>query len=298
MSSYKKKVAMAAALNAAVCVGSSSAFVVSTRSRHSSSQLLPRISSSFPAPMTLRMSSDDVDVEALMAAAAKAREEARQLAAELGKDFDKDFGGSSKAPTEVLQQNLSPEEISTALSSVQFDDMSSVSSLDDLTSSGKILLWKAARGNRASPGMSGTEPYTVNLNTLESRTGGKLTPTSLGIGGEADVSLEDFQDATIAVVAGSTVSAVASLVFLPENVGATLCYFLALVPILWIGIGSSAPGILAGLIMSVRGGTDGGEDRLDRVCRHEAGHFLCGYLLGLPIRSYSIDDATGVPKVE
>lgn len=35
----------------------------------------------------------------------------------------------------------------------------------------------------------------------------------------------------------------------------------------------------------------------DRICRHEAGHFLCGYLCGLPVKSYQLNDK-GYPSVE
>jgi len=291
------------AVTAALLVTSSSkyssGFVSTVRHQHR------RISSHSPLSPTsksysvLRASSENDEVATLMAAAAKAREEARQIAAELGKDFDKDFAGVAKKSNEVVKkQDLSAEEICSSLSSVKFEDISSVSKLDDLTSSGILSLWKAASGSRASPGLSVTEPYAVSLSSLESRSGGVLTPSSLGIDGEMDVNLDDFKDATIAVVLAASVGGVASLVFLPDNIGATLCYFFALLPILWIGVGSSAPGILAGLIQTVRGGNDGVQERLDRVCRHEAGHFLCGYLCGLPIRSYSIDDATGVPRVE
>merc|ERR1712176_1158809 len=36
----------------------------------------------------------------------------------------------------------------------------------------------------------------------------------------------------------------------------------------------------------------------ERICRHEAGHFLCGYVCGLPVKSYQTDPDTGVPCVE
>jgi hypothetical protein len=84
---------------------------------------------------------------------------------------------------------------------------------------------------------------------------------------------------------------------LPENIGATFCYFFALIPILWLGLGSTAPAIIANLIASTKGTKDDQEQRIERIVRHEAGHFMAGYLCGLPVKSYSILDE-GVPCVE
>ena len=53
----------------------------------------------------------------------------------------------------------------------------------------------------------------------------------MGISGEMDVSLDDFKDATIAVTLGSTILAIGSLAVLPPNIGATLCYLFALIPV-------------------------------------------------------------------
>lgn len=91
---------------------------------------------------------------------------------------------------------------------------------------------------------------------------------------------------TLYVTGGSTVLGIAALAFLPENIGATVCYLAALIPILWLGIGSTAPAAIAGLIASVKGGSDD-VSKVDRVCRHEAAHFLVGYLCGLPIANYA-----------
>ena len=49
-------------------------------------------------------------------------------------------------------------------------------------------------------------------------------------------------------------------------------------------------------IAAVKGQKDD-VDRKERVCRHEAAHFLCGYMCGLPIADYITTDEN-IPRVE
>jgi len=129
---------------------------------------------------------------------------------------------------------------------------------------------------------------------LEQRTG--LTAESLGLD-DTSVSLDDFKYATLAVTLGSGVLGVLSLAFLPPNIGATVCYAFAVIPILFLGIGSTAPQIIANAIASIKG-TDTGSNvsQQERICRHEAAHFCCGYWCGLPIKGYSVSE--GIAQVE
>ncbi len=48
----------------------------------------------------------------------------------------------------------------------------------------------------------------------------------------------------------------------------------------------------------MKGTADSAETKARRICAHEAGHFLCGYLCGLPIKRYTVDEKTGFPCVE
>lgn len=245
------------------------------------------------------MSDTQTEVEKLRAAAAKAREEYEQLSKANGKEVNK---GTAAATVEV--KNLSVNEVKTIADKINFgagDAASQAQALDGLVDSGDFSLWKSAvrRGaTSTTSAMSKLVPFDVSLGALETRTDGKVTGPALGIGGEDDVSFEDFQDLTIQVVLGSTALGIASLALLPDNVGATFTYLFALIPIGFIGIGSTSPGIIAAAIKGIRGESADDSDQRERVCRHEAGHFLCGYLCGLPVKNYAIADTTGVACVE
>lgn len=70
----------------------------------------------------------------------------------------------------------------------------------------------------------------------------------------------------------------------------------AIIPVLWIAVGSSAPGILAGLIETVRSTKEDKDTKRKRVIAHEAAHLICGYYAGLPVVDYKVED--GEPRVE
>jgi len=235
------------------------------------------------------------EIAKLRAAAAKAREEANALSKELGKEIvDDSAGKASKGP---IVKERTASEVLSLISDVNFGDGDATfqnEKLDSLVESGDISLWKSA----AKSTSTALRTFPVTLNFLEMRSDGKLTGESLGVtNSDKDVNLNDFKDATLIVTGVSTVAGVASLAFLPENIGATFCYFFAVIPILFLGIGSTAPGLIAGAIVSTRGGSEDEATMQERVCCHEAAHFLCGYLSGLPVKSYEINDL-GYPCVE
>jgi hypothetical protein len=171
----------------------------------------------------------------------------------------------------------------------------------------QVEQWQSLKGNNIVQtfGSANLRTYPVSLSMLEQRTG--FTATTLGLM-DSTVSLDDFKYATLYVTGGSTIAAIISLAFLPPNIGATLCYGFALIPILFLGIGSTAPGFIAEVITNIRGGNNSATTTLpdgsvitkqERICRHEAAHFCCGYWCGLPIVNYNtIDTNTNVARVE
>ena len=72
----------------------------------------------------------------------------------------------------------------------------------------------------------------------------------------------------------------------------TFTYLLAGIPIAILAVGSVAPGLLFLPIEMFRAATANDEEKRTRglrVCKHEASHLLCAYVLGLPIQEVTVD---------
>ena len=91
-----------------------------------------------------------------------------------------------------------------------------------------------------------------------------------------------------AVVIGSSVLALV-LGQLPGDWGFFGMYLSGGISILVLAIGSTAPGLLQ---IPINAFSSLFPDFRDRVLRHEAAHFLIGYLLGVPIVNYNLDLGT------
>ncbi|GFR49334.1 hypothetical protein Agub_g11362 [Astrephomene gubernaculifera] len=87
------------------------------------------------------------------------------------------------------------------------------------------------------------------------------------------------------VVGSTSLLAVVAGAVLPGDWGFFVPYLLGGVNLVVLAVGSTAPGLLA---VAIDAFSQVFPDYKDRVLRHEAAHFLVGYLLGVPVGGYSV----------
>lgn len=231
-------------------------------------------------PSPLRSSTDDANAK-LIAAALKLREEAAELEISLGKVPTS--AASTSSTSKDMNWNWSP---TTSAASVKQS-----LPLNDPIKQTEFLTTHTDVFNSLPPNK--LMDFPLPLAQLALRTSNLLSGDALGVSGADDVSLDDFKDATILVVVISSILALASGLVIGGNAGATGMYLFALLPIGWISIGSTAPGILAGLIETTKGTKESKEAQRERIVAHESAHFLCGYVCGLPVRGASVVGSAG-----
>ncbi|PSC72294.1 hypothetical protein C2E20_4561 [Micractinium conductrix] len=100
----------------------------------------------------------------------------------------------------------------------------------------------------------------------------------------AQISVRNDAAFLITVVGTTSVAAVL-LGQLPGDWGFFSAYLCGGISIAVLAVGSINPGILQFAIDTF---SQVFPDYKDRVVRHEAAHFLCGYLLGVPVANYSL----------
>lgn len=152
--------------------------------------------------------------------------------------------------------------------------------LDSLKSQNKVKLWNSAQ--------MFYQRYSLNEMMINTGLRGDIID-KLGLNSRRDID----RIALIlgGLIIGSFVSSTSVIQLLPgpEIVRFTLAWVLAFTPYYFLGLGIATPEFLQKSLVSVF--------RLnpkfkERLVRHEAGHFLAGYLCGMPIASYQTDAVT------
>jgi len=223
----------------------------------------------------------ETEAERLMAQAAALKAEVDAAEREMGiGDYAPADVTEPAEPLKVLSAEEIQQKVIQARLATTIDATTAIESLDALKESGDIRLWS----KYANPKFKAT-----SLSQLQTQYG--LDAQKLGLA--AEDSLDELKLSLAVVTAGSSLGAIASLVFLPGNLGSTLCYLFAVVPIFFLGIGSTAPGLISAVIEVLKVRID--PKYVDRRYKHEAGHFLAGYLCGLPIAEYDVTKS--IPEV-
>ena len=153
--------------------------------------------------------------------------------------------------------------------------------LRDLQAEGELALFNSTRllGDRR------VSPQELKLKTgitgditgkLSMRKGKDVDRLAAGLGG---------------VVCVAMLSGVAATEFLPgpPALRFLVVFLLAFSPYAYLLLGLNLPGTLAWGLAQLQRSLFPGYRR--RLLVHEAGHFLCGYLLGLPVERYSVNSA-------
>jgi len=211
-----------------------------------------------------------VDQQAAAAAAAAAEQKAAAATA----------APTPAATVAVATPGLAP----SAFAGIEKSREAFVSTISSLKEAGQATKW-----NSAALVADGAE------NPTEAR-----VRAATGINGAKDllsqeeVSNDQLGALTAGVFVVSAILAIASGALIGGNVGATFTYVFAVLPIVFLGVGSSSPGVIVALYGIVRGAA---EDLAasERRRRHESAHLVAGYKLGLPVAEYSAGDR---PRVE
>lgn len=183
-------------------------------------------------------------------------------------------GSSSDGSTSVLEkplQTLTTAEIRNKLGYLNTGDAIRITSeLDRLKSRDTIKLWNCKDVSKAN--------FAANSLQLTSKTG--IEPVNLRL----DAVGFEYQKVLVAALAIATICGLGST-FIGGQVGFLLGYASALFPILLVGIGSIAPQLIGDVLNKFKYATNT-EDKAKYV-RGNAAKFLVGYIMGLPMASFS-----------
>ncbi|KAJ8908675.1 hypothetical protein NDN08_005380 [Rhodosorus marinus] len=115
----------------------------------------------------------------------------------------------------------------------------------------------------------------------------RLDADSLGL---TQKNAIDLKLASFVVIGGSSVLAVLCQAIFSGDLAYFSSYLIGGVSIAFLAVGSTAPGLLTALITTISANLR--PDFKERLILHEAGHFLAGYLCGVPVKKYDVNPIT------
>lgn len=177
---------------------------------------------------------------------------------------------------EVAEASVPSAEIRSKLGYLNTGDAVRITSeLDRLKGKGTLRLWnsheKALTGARFS------------VNNMQLKEKAKIEPQQLKLD---DVGYDYQKTFLVSLAVASTFGIASSLI--PEDfgpMGFLMGYASALFPILIVGVGSIAPGLIGDVLQKFKLSTD--SEAKERFIDATAGKFLVGYIMGLPVSRFA-----------
>ena len=183
-------------------------------------------------------------------------------------------GGSEMA--EVPEASMPSTQIRSKLGYLNTGDAVRITSeLDRLKNKGVLRLWNSHEEALSSARFS--------VNNMQLKEKAKIEPQNLKLD---DVGYDYQKTFLISLAVASTFGIASSLI--PEDfgpLGFLLGYASALFPILIVGIGSIAPGLIGDVLLKIKISTD--SDAKKRYVDANAAKFLVGYVMGLPMSRFA-----------
>lgn len=195
-------------------------------------------------------------------------------------------GEKSAKPQIVLSEEvsksslLSPVEIRSKLGYLNTGDaIRFVSELDRLKSKSILGAWNSKDLSKST--------FQVNNAQLMSKT--KIEAAKL----KMDSAGFDYVRVFGTAIVAATVLALSSS-FVGGQIGFLLGYASALLPVFLVGIGSIAPALIGDIVNQVTYATDA--KAKDRYVEGQAGKFLVGYIVGLPVARFTTGGASNTAE--
>lgn len=164
-----------------------------------------------------------------------------------------------------------PSEVRSKLGYLNTGDaIRMTTELDRVSQKGFLQRWNAKDVSKV----------TFRTNTLQFKTKTNIDPIKLKLD---DVGF-NYQNVLIAALAFGTVFGLGSS-FVGGELGFILGYASALVPVTLVGLGSIAPGLIGDILNGVQYQINA--EAKEKYISMNAGKFLAGYVLGLPVAKFS-----------
>lgn len=186
----------------------------------------------------------------------------------------------TKSEEPLKSSSLTPTEIRSKLGYLNSGDaIRFVSELDRLKTKSIVGAWNSKDLSKAT--------FQVNNAQLMSKT--KIEAAKL----KMDSAGFDYVRVFGTAIITATILALSSS-FVGGQLGFLLGYSSALLPILLVGIGSIAPALIGDIVNQITYSTDA--KAKDRYIEGQAGKFLVGYLVGLPIARFTTGGASNTAE--